>query len=172
MGVDDFDSYTNFSSVLVSDSRDLKPSWKTGPLYVIGSLRNRKKVMKFSNDLRKSGFEVFDDWTSPGEYADIHLWKYYKQRGFTYEQMIQSDAARNNYEFDKKHLDWASAVILYGKGGKSAYLELGYSAARKPSFLFLEKEPERPDIMLGFLFDSGGGIFFDHEKLIDALRKL
>ena len=140
--------------------------------YVIGSLRGRKKVMVFANELRKQGFEVFDDWVSPGEFADIHLWKYYQQRGFTYEQMIQSHAARNNYLFDRKHLDEADIVILYGKGGKSAHLELGYSAAKKPSFLFLEKAPSRPDIMYAFLYDSGGGIFFDRAKLFEALEKI
>lgn len=139
-------------------------------IYLIGSLRNRKKVMAFANKLRKQGFEVFDDWTSPGEFADIHLWKYYKQRGFTYEQMIQSHAARNNYLFDRKHLDEADCVVLYGKGGKSAHLELGYSSAKKPSFLFLEKPPVRPDIMYAFLYDSGGGIFFDKKKLFEAIR--
>lgn len=143
---------------------------KIKSIYVIGSLAAREKVMTFANELRKQGFEVFDDWTSPGEAADIYLWKYYQQRGFSYEQMIQSKAARNNYEFDRKHLDVADAVIMYDKCGKSGHLELGYSAAKKPSFLFLEKEPERPDIMYGFLYDSGGGIFFNKEELFKKLK--
>jgi hypothetical protein len=141
-------------------------------IYVIGSLRNRNKVMKFANELREQGYTVWDDWTSPGKDADIHLWKYYKQRGFTYEQMIQSDAARNNYEFDRRHLERADCVVMFGKCGKSGHMELGFSAARKPAFLFLEKEPERPDIMYGFLYDSKGGIFFDMQKLFAALKAL
>jgi len=141
-------------------------------IYVIGSLRTRKKVMQFANELRKAGFTVFDDWTSPGEQADIHLWRYYQQRGFTYEQMIQSPAATNNYEFDRKHLDNADAVIMYGKCGKSGHLELGYCSGKKPSFLFLEKAPVRADIMYGFLYTSGGGIYFEIRNLIKALKRL
>lgn len=141
-------------------------------IYIIGSLKNRKKVMKFANELRKEGFDVWDDWTSPGEFADLHLWKYYKQRGFTYEQMIQSPAARNNYEFDRKHIEESGTVIMYEKCGKSGHLELGWSAKTKPAFLFMSRPPVRPDIMYGFLYDSGGGIFFDKQKLVIALRAL
>jgi hypothetical protein len=141
-------------------------------IYVIGSLKNRLKVMKFANELRAEGHTAWDDWTSPGEKADIHLWKYYQQRGFTYEQMIQSDAARNNYLFDRRHLESADIAIMYEKAGKSGHMELGFVAASKPAFLFLSKPPVRPDIMYGFLYDSGGGIFFDKQKLFAALRAI
>lgn len=40
-------------------------------IYIIGSLKNRRNVMKLANNIRAKGFEVFDDWTSPGPEADL-----------------------------------------------------------------------------------------------------
>ena len=34
-------------------------------IYIIGSLRN-KNIPLIGNKLREAGFEVFDDWFSPG----------------------------------------------------------------------------------------------------------
>jgi cell division septation protein DedD len=43
---------------------------KTKVIYLIGSLKNRKKIIDLANRLRKLGFEVFDDWIAPGPDAD------------------------------------------------------------------------------------------------------
>lgn len=139
---------------------------------MIGALKNRKGVMKFANMLRKHRYEVFEDWVSPGPDADLFLWEYYKQRGFTYEEMICSTAARHNYQLDRNHLDDADVAIMFDKCGKSAHLEAGYCSRTKPTFLFLKRPPIRPDIMYSFLYDSGGGIFFTEKKLLKALRAI
>lgn len=137
-------------------------------IYIVGSLRNRKKVMKFANELRSHKFEVFDDWTAPGPDADLYLWKYYKQRGFAYQEMVESLAAVNNSSFDLAHLEKADTAIMLAPCGRSAHLEIGWKSRTNPCFILFDKVPERPDIMYRIL---KGNLFFDKDKLIAALKK-
>ncbi|KKM28025.1 hypothetical protein LCGC14_1568790, partial [marine sediment metagenome] len=44
-------------------------------LYLIGSLRN-PDIPLLGNDFRQMGFDVFDDWISPGKDADREWQKY------------------------------------------------------------------------------------------------
>ena len=52
-------------------------------VYMIGSLRN-ENIPEMGNKIRELGFEVFDDWFSPGPEADDFWRKYEKARGSTY----------------------------------------------------------------------------------------
>jgi len=143
---------------------------KSRQIYVIGSLRNRKKVMKFSNGLRRMGHQVFDDWASAYEEADQILYAYYKQRGFTYAQMIDSPAARNIFDFDFRNLNASDVVILLAPFGKAACLEAGYSIGQgKKVFMLVDKTTKkRADIMFRFL----SGIFMNEKELLEALKKI
>ena len=46
-------------------------------IYLIGSMRN-PAVPVLANNLRKEGFKVFDDWSSPGPEADDY-WQDYEK---------------------------------------------------------------------------------------------
>jgi len=139
---------------------------KIKSVYVIGSLRN-PNIPKFGNMLEKAGFEAFTDWFSPGPRADDHLRDYAKKRGLNYKQTLQTYAARQIFEFDKKHIDRCDAAVVLMPAGKSACLELGYvRGIGKPGFILFNKEPKRVDVMFQFASD----IFFNQKDLIQALK--
>ena len=70
-------------------------------IYLIGSLRNPEGP-KMANRLRELGFEVFDDWFSPGPQADDFWRDYEKLRGSTYKQALSNYAGKHIFEFDPK----------------------------------------------------------------------
>lgn len=136
-------------------------------IYLIGSLRN-PKVQILANTLRDAGFDVFDDWASPGAEADEKWQEYERARGRTYREALYSAHAMNVFEFDKRHLDAANVVVLCAPAGKSAHLELGYAVGRgKLTFIYMEDEPERFDIMPLFAND----VLTTLESLVDALTR-
>ncbi len=119
-------------------------------IYVIGSLRN-PEVPKIANILRsETGLEVFDDWYAAGPEADDKWKEYEQQKGLTYLQALRGFAARNVFQFDKRHLDEANAVILVLPAGKSGHLELGYCAGRGKRTYILLDTPDRWDVMYQF----------------------
>ena len=137
-------------------------------VYVIGSLRN-EKIPLLANDIRALGFEVFDDWFSPGPEADEFWRKYEKTRGSTYKQALNNYAGKHIFEFDKHHIDRADIGILVMPAGKSGHLELGYMIGQgKPCFILFEEEPERWDIMYIFAND----VCFSFNELKEELIKL
>jgi len=141
-------------------------------IYLIGSLRN-PEIPEMGNKLRELGFEVFDDWFSPGPEADDFWRKYEKIRGSTYKQALNNWAGKHIYEFDKFHLDRSDIGILYMPGGKSAHLELGYMIGKgKKCFILFDKEPERWDVMLIFLKENGGNICFSFDDLKKELLEI
>ena len=119
-------------------------------IYIIGSLRN-DNVPLIGNRIRELGIEAFDDWFSPGERADDE-WKDYEQaRGHTYLEALAGYAARHVFEFDHHHLNRADMGLLICPAGKSCHLELGYLAGQgKPTFILLDKEDVRWDVMYQF----------------------
>lgn len=136
-------------------------------IYIIGSLRN-PKIPEFANLLQKEGFEPFCDWFCPGPEADDFWRNYSKARGWTYKQALRSDAARNIFEFDKKHIDESAAVVMLMPAGKSGHLELGYArGCGKPGYILFDEEPERYDVMVQFATD----IFFSEKELLVRLSK-
>lgn len=137
-------------------------------IYLIGSLRN-KNIPVMGNRLRTLGFEVFDDWFSPGPEADDFWLKYEKKRGRTYAEALKGWAGKHVYEFDKTHIDESDIGILYMPAGKSGHLELGYMIGKgKKCFILFDEEPERWDVMYQF----ADGVFFNIEDLEKELKKL
>lgn len=135
-------------------------------IYIIGSLRN-KRIPTVAKMLRETGLEVFDDWYAAGEFADDSLRDYYRERGLTYDQILESYSARHIFEFDKKHLDRCSMALLVGPAGKSAHLELGYVVGQgKPGYILLDEEPERVDIMQQFATK----VFMNDEQCRDYFK--
>ena len=123
---------------------------KKKQIYIIGSLRN-KKIPHLAKELRKFGFDVFDDWFSPGPEADEFWRKYEKVRGSTYKEALNNWAAKHVFEFDKHHIDASDIGVLIMPAGKSGHLELGYMIGQgKPGFILFEEEPERWDVMHQF----------------------
>jgi len=137
-------------------------------IYIIGSLRN-EKIPHIAKQLRELGFDVFDDWFSPGPEAD-EFWRKYEQiRGSTYKQALSNWAGKHVFEFDKFHIDRSHIGVLIMPAGKSGHLELGYMIGQgKPGFIFFEEEPERWDVMHQFATE----ICVTMDELKKELKKL
>jgi len=137
-------------------------------IYLIGALGN-PNIPHIANEIRGLGFEVFDNWWTPGPLADTYLGLYAKIKGLTYKETLKDYAAVHVFEFDKKHLDRCDIALLVMPAGKSGHLELGYFIGTgKPGYVLFDKEPERVDIMYQFSTD----IFLSKEELFAELRKL
>lgn len=116
-------------------------------IYVIGSLRN-EEIPHVARILRAAGHEVYDEWYSPGPEADDYWQRYEQARNRTYLQALYGRHADMVYANDARWLDWADAVVLVQPAGRSGHLELGWaSGAGKLSYVLMENEPDRFDIM-------------------------
>jgi nucleoside 2-deoxyribosyltransferase len=136
-------------------------------LYLIGSLRN-SAIPSLAEQLRSllPGWEVFDDWHAAGEKADDEWMRYEQARGHGLIDALDGHAANHVYEFDKHHLDTSDAVCLVLPAGKSGHLELGYCVGRGiPSFILLDRDPERFDVMYRFATE----VVPDVETLVQAV---
>jgi hypothetical protein len=112
----------------------------------IGALKNAE-ITSIAAELRPK-YDVFDQWITPGPDADQYLFEYSKKRGWNYKEALTCDAAKNNFDFDKRHIDSADIVVMVMPAGKSAHLELGYSIGiGKEAHILFDKEPERFDLM-------------------------
>lgn len=120
-------------------------------IYLIGSLRN-KEVQTIAAKLREDPkYTVWDDWQAAGPEADDWWQTYEKARGRTYPEALAGNAAQNTYHFDKAYIDLADIGILVMPAGRSGHLELGYMQGQgKPTFVLLDQEPERFDVMYQF----------------------
>lgn len=136
-------------------------------IYLIGALKN-SQVPQVAGELRTLGFDVFDDWYSPGPDADDYLRDYYRARGFNYREIMNSYSARQIFDYDHYHLNRADIGVLLMPAGKSGHLELGYLLGQgKPGFILFDKEPERVDIMHNFATD----VFLNLEEMKETLVK-
>lgn len=137
-------------------------------VYLVGSMRN-PKVPATAKILRTEGFDVFDDWYSPGPEADEFWNTYEKDRGRTYKEALDGTHAWNVYEYDKRNIDASDAVVLVQPAGRSAHMELGYAKGQgKRAFVLFEEEPERWDVMYRF----ADAVCFSVEELIGELRRV
>ncbi len=138
-------------------------------IYLIGSLRN-EKIPLIANEIEsRTGYNVFDDWFSPGPEADDWWRKWAKARNMSYEDALNSYAARHVFEFDKYHIDQCDIAVLAMPAGRSGHLELGYILGTgKPGFILFDGEPERWDIMTQF----ATGVAFDMDQLVKQLGEL
>lgn len=119
-------------------------------IYIIGSLRN-PKIPVVATALRALGYDAFDDWFAAGEFADDAWMAYEKAKGLSFSEALSGYAAQHVFRFDKNHLQRCDLAVLLMPAGKSGHLELGYaSGLGKPTFIVLEKEPERFDVMYAF----------------------
>lgn len=135
-------------------------------LYIIGALKNRS-IIPLANEIRELGFDVFDDWISPGETADEKWQEYEKKRGRSYEEAIAGHHAETVFRYDLGHLDSAEIVVMVLPCGKSGHLEFGWAVGQgKTGFILFEKEPDRYDIMYKF----ADGLFFNKEALLERLK--
>jgi nucleoside 2-deoxyribosyltransferase len=135
-------------------------------IYLIGSLRN-PAVPELANDMRKLGFDVFDDWYGAGKIADDCWQEYENIRGRHYKDALKGHAAQTIFHFDKTHLDTADVAVLLLPAGKSGHIELGYHLGRgKNGYILFDKTPERYDVMYNFATD----VFFAKEDLLTELK--
>lgn len=135
--------------------------------YVIGTLR-QDRVAEVANELRASGFNVWDDWHSQGTDADFHWQRYEKRRGRNYRDALNGDAACHAFEFDYSHLLACDSAVLVYPAGRSAHLELGWVLGKgKPGFILLDGEPERYELMVKF----ATAICYNVDELVMAMRE-
>ena len=140
-------------------------------IYLMGSLKN-DQIPHIANKIIELGFEVFDDWFSPGPEADDFWRKYEKVRGSTHKEALNNYAAKHIFEFDKYHIDRCQIGIMIMPAGKSGHLELGYMVGQgKPCFILFDEEPQKWDIMHIFTKVTGGDICYSFEELQDGLEK-
>jgi hypothetical protein len=134
-------------------------------IYLIGSLRN-PEVPKVASKLRAAGLTVFDEWYSAGPNADDHLRDHFAAMGLNHKETLQTAAARNIFEFDKRHISRDAAVVLLMPAGKSGFLELGWALGQgKRGYILFDKDPERIDVM----FQFADAIAYSIEELIECL---
>jgi hypothetical protein len=117
-------------------------------LYIIGALKN-SRIPEIGSTLRAEGFDVMDEWFTPGPEADENWQKYERQRGRSYAEALKGRAATNIFLFDRSYIDLADYVVLVMPAGKSAMLELGYAKGRgKKAYILLDgQDPDRYDVM-------------------------
>lgn len=118
-------------------------------VYIIGSLRN-PEIPKIANKIQEAGHEAFADWFAAGPEADDKWRDYEKARGHNYLSALNGYAAKNVFEFDKRHIERSDAVILAAPAGKSGHLELGWAIGKGKLGYYLLDNPERWDVMLQF----------------------
>ena len=121
-------------------------------VYVIGSLRN-DLVPETAIELRKAGFDAFDNWFAAGKTADDSWQEYSKKKGMSYTEALSSREANHVFRFDKAYLDLCDCAVLVLPAGKSGFLELGYIVGLgKPAYILLDEETEnnRYDVMPQF----------------------
>ena len=135
-------------------------------LYLIGSLRN-PMVPEIGNDLRRLGFDVFDDWYSAGEKADDAWQAYEKGRGHTFAEALDGYAAQHVFAFDQRHLNESDIGVLIMPAGKSGHLEAGFLIGQdKPVYVLLPEEPDRFDVMYVFF----SGVFVEKKDLLNVVK--
>ena len=153
-----------------SDNPPPKPGARQGmtkSVYVIGSLRN-PRIPTVGNKLRALGLDVFDDWHAGGPEADDEWKRYETERGRSYPEALNGEAADHVFSFDLFHLNRCDAAVLVYPAGKSAHLELGYMIGQgKPGWALLDEDPDRWDVMLKF----ATGVFFSEEEMLKTLKE-
>ena len=135
-------------------------------IYLIGSLHNGT-IPELANVLREAGYEVFDDWHSPGPDTDTYWQSYEQYRGRSYTEALSGKHAWNVFEYDRRNLLAADVAVLVLPAGKSAHLELGYCAGKgKLTCILLDGEPEKWDVMYRF----ADKVVNNRDELLEYLR--
>jgi len=139
----------------------------TKKIYLIGALKNRA-IIELGNRLRAIGYDVFDDWLSPGEEADEKWQEYERQRGRSYKEALLGHHAQHVFDLDYRHLTESDIVVMVMPCGRSGHLELGWAIGQgKRAYVLFDEEPDRFDVMYVFADD----VFFDAEELLSELTR-
>ena len=136
-------------------------------IYVIGSLKNREKILPLTKDLRTMGFkEVFEDWIAPGPEADDFWRDYEKESGRSYAEALKGWAGTHIFEFDSFHIERSDIGIMCMPCGKSGHLEFGnILGSGKRGYILFDGEPERWDVM----YQYADGVYFNYKDLKEEL---
>ena len=137
-------------------------------IYLAGSLRN-PRIRPVGNALRAEGFDVMDEWHTPGERADDSWQEYERERGRSFKDALAGRGATNIFLFDKSYIDLCDALVVVMPAGKSAMLELGYASGMgKRVYILLDgNEPERFEVMPNF----ATSVFSTVDELVAEMRK-
>lgn len=139
-------------------------------VYIAGSMRNREGILALVKALMDAGFDTFHSWINPGEETDDKWMAWQKSLGRDYFEAMEDPHVANVYNFDREWLDKSDIFVMVGPAGKSAHAELGYMCGMgKPTFVLMESEPERWDIMTAAF---AGMIFRSKEDLIAWLQNV
>lgn len=135
-------------------------------IYLGGALKNQR-IPRVGVQLRKAGFDVMDEWFTPGEHADTNWQAYEKLRGRSYVDALRGRAATNIFLFDKSYIDLCDIFVFVAPAGKSAMAELGYAKGLgKRVYILLDgQDPDRYDIMPGL----ADGVFKTVPEILEAL---
>jgi nucleoside 2-deoxyribosyltransferase len=120
-------------------------------IYIASSWKNNVEAINLADILRADGHEVdcFCD-TSTGRYV-FHFSEVGPLDEIDAIGFLQDSRAQRAYREDKKHIDWADAVVMLHPCGKSSHLEAGYAVgAGKKLFMLGEFPKGEFDVMYGF----------------------
>lgn len=135
-------------------------------LYLIGSLRN-PGIPVLGQKIRQLGYDVFDDWHAAGPNADDEWKRYEEERGRSYIEALQGEAATHVFNFDYSHISQADVAVLVLPAGKSGHMEFGFHLGRgKTGYILLDPDVTRWDVMYKF----ATGVFERETGLCEALR--
>lgn len=150
-------------------------------IYLAGSLRN-PRIPEYHKALEHHfDREVFSDWYAAGPEADDH-WKAYEQSlGNDYMTALEGHAAKNVFDFDKRHIDRAEYMVLALPAGKSGHLEMGYFlGTRRVGIIQLDATDVRWDVMYQFATHVTANIHetisvikeYEHRKMMNMQYEL
>lgn len=119
-------------------------------VYLVGALKN-PDIPYLGKTLREEGYEVFAEWHNPGPEADMYWQEHEKLKGSSYKEALAGSHVENVFYYDQTYIDLSDIVVLVMPAGRSGHLELGYAVGSgKKTFILLDKEPERYDVMPRF----------------------
>jgi len=132
-------------------------------VYVIGSLKNKEKIVNLYHSLNKIGVgEVFIDWLSPGPDADDFWRDLERDRGNSYGDALNAWSGKHVFEFDSFHIERADLGIMCMPCGKSGHLEFGNMlGSGKRAYTLLDDPSEFLDIYS----DKSDGVFCNPDDL-------
>lgn len=132
-------------------------------LYIIGSLTN-PRVEEVADQLRESGFAVFDQWRA----AEGDFWaSYAKRRNMNFRDALAMDFTETAFQFDLRYLNAASAGVLVMPAGRSGGMEIGFLLGQgKGGYILYDGEPDRADLMAKL----ATGIFFSVDEMIEEFK--
>ena len=112
--------------------------------------------------------EVFDEWYSAGPEADDYWKEHQKGKGLSYAQALEGHAAKNVFNFDKRHLDRCTHALLVLPAGKSGHMEIMYATygVGAKTAILLDPEDVRWDVMYQFVPD----VFSSEEEVVQWLK--